>query len=49
MIKRFTTTIFALSFCFSAFAQETIDMAAVQKIKTEGLENSKVMDITLQV
>jgi carboxypeptidase Q len=49
MIKRFTTTIFALSFCFSAFAQETIDMAAVQKIKTEGLENSKVMDIAFQI
>jgi carboxypeptidase Q len=49
MIKNFTTTIFAIGFCVSAFAQEKVDMAAVQKIRTEGLDNSKVMDIAFQI
>jgi carboxypeptidase Q len=49
MIKKFTTTIFAIGFCVSAFAQEKVDMAAVQKIRTEGLDNSKVMDIAFQI
>jgi carboxypeptidase Q len=49
MIKRFTTTIFAIGFCFTALAQEAVDMAAVQKIRKEGLENSKVMDLAFQM
>lgn len=50
MTKKFTTTtIFALAFCLHAFAQEPIDMAAIQKIKKEGLDNSKVMDLAFQM
>lgn len=49
MIKRFTTTIFAIGFSFAALAQEPVDMAAVQKIRKEGLDNSKVMDIAFQI
>lgn len=49
MIKRFTTTIFAIGFCFSTFAQEKVDMAAVQKIRAEGLDNSKVMELAFQM
>jgi carboxypeptidase Q len=49
MNKKFTTTIFAIGLCVSAFAQEKVDMAAVQKIRAEGLDNSKVMDIAFQI
>lgn len=49
MIKRFTTTIFTIGFCLSAMAQEPVDMAAVQKIRKEGLNNSKVMDIAFHI
>ncbi|WP_205944179.1 hypothetical protein [Pedobacter sp. HDW13] len=49
MIKRFTTTALALGFCFSAFAQDTPDAAIVQKIRKEGLENSKAMDIAFNL
>jgi len=49
MIKKFTTTIFAIGLCVSAFAQEQVDMAAVQKIRTEGLDKSQVMDIAFQI
>ncbi|RZK78512.1 MAG: M20/M25/M40 family metallo-hydrolase [Pedobacter sp.] len=47
--KIFTITTIAVGFCISAFAQEKVDMTAVQKIRKEGLENSKVMDIAFQV
>jgi carboxypeptidase Q len=49
MMKKFTTTAFALGLCFYAFAQEPIDQAAIQKIRKEGLDNSKVMDIAFQM
>jgi carboxypeptidase Q len=49
MTKKLTTTIFALALCLHALAQEPTDMAAIQKIKKEGLENSKVMDLAFQI
>jgi carboxypeptidase Q len=49
MTKKLTTTIFALALCLHAFAQEPIDMAAIQKIKKEGLDNSKVMGLAFQI
>jgi carboxypeptidase Q len=49
MMKNFTTTMLAVTLCFSAIAQEKVDPAALQKIKKEGLENSKVMDIAFQL
>lgn len=49
MIKRFTFSAFALSLCFSAFAQEPLNSAVVQKIRTEGLEKSKAMDIAYHI
>jgi carboxypeptidase Q len=49
MIKRFTLSAFAIGICFSAFAQEPINTAAVQKIRTEGLEKSKAMDIAYHI
>jgi carboxypeptidase Q len=49
MMKNFTTTMLALTLCCSAFAQEKADPAALQKIKKEGLENSKVMGIAFQL
>lgn len=45
MIKRFTMSALALGLCFSAFAQEPVNTAAVQKIRAEGLDKSKAMDI----
>lgn len=49
MIKRFTTTALALAFCVSVFAQDAPDAAIVQKLRKEGLENSKVMDIAFNL
>jgi carboxypeptidase Q len=49
MIKQFTFSAFALGLCFSAFAQEPVNSAAVQKIRTEGLEKSKAMDIAYHI
>ncbi|RYF79919.1 MAG: M28 family peptidase, partial [Chitinophagaceae bacterium] len=48
-MKRFTTTAFALGLCMYAFAQEAPDAAIVSKIRKEGLENSKVMDISFNL
>ena len=48
-MKKFTTTMFALSICLYAGAQESVDMAAVQKIRKEGLENSKVMNLAYHI
>lgn len=39
----------AIAICFSVLAQEKVDPAAMQKIRTEGLEKSKVMDIAFQI
>lgn len=49
MIKKFTLSAFALGLCCAAFAQEPINSAAVQKIRTEGLDKSKVMDIAYKI
>ncbi|WP_421945229.1 M28 family metallopeptidase [Pedobacter sp.] len=49
MIKRFTATALALGLCISVFAQDTPDPAIVQKIRKEGLDNSKVMDIAFNL
>lgn len=48
-MKYFTLTAFALSLCVSVSAQEKVDVAAIQKIRHEGLDNSKVMDIAFQI
>ena len=49
MIKRFTTTAFVLGLCLHAFAQEVPDANIISKIRKEGLENSKVMDISFNL
>ncbi|GAB1464344.1 M28 family metallopeptidase [Pedobacter sp.] len=49
MIKKFTIGALALAFSFSAFAQEPVNADAVQKIRKEGLENSKVMQHAFQI
>jgi len=49
MMKNFTLTAMALGLCMTSFAQDTPDKAAVEKIRKEGLENSKVMDIAFQI
>ncbi|WP_443945718.1 M28 family metallopeptidase [Pedobacter sp. AW1-32] len=49
MMKKFTLTAAVFAFCFSAYAQDAPDLAAVQKIRKEGLENSKVMDIAFNL
>ncbi|AOM77649.1 M28 family metallopeptidase [Pedobacter steynii] len=48
-MKKFTITALALCISVSLSAQEQVDMATVQKIRQEGLENSKVMDIAFQI
>ncbi|WP_231458928.1 M20/M25/M40 family metallo-hydrolase [Pedobacter sp. Leaf132] len=49
MIKKFTATALALSLCLSVLAQDIPDPAMVQKIRKEGLDNSKVMDIAFNL
>ena len=49
MMKKFTFSAVAIGLCFSAFAQEPINSAIVQKIRTEGLEKSKAMDIAYHI
>ncbi len=39
----------ALAFPMASHAQETVDQAMMQKIRTEGLQNSKVMDIAFNL
>ncbi|RZK70381.1 MAG: peptidase M28, partial [Pedobacter sp.] len=48
-MKKLTLTALTLGFALTGFAQEKVDMAIVQKIRKEGLENSKVMDIAFQI
>ncbi|NQX42198.1 M20/M25/M40 family metallo-hydrolase [Pedobacter steynii] len=48
-MKTLTITGLALCFSLSLSAQEQTNTAAVQKIRQEGLENSKVMDIAFQI
>ncbi len=52
MLKKITIGALAFAVSFSAlgaFAQEAVNNEAVQKIRKEGLENSKVMDIAFQI
>lgn len=49
MMKRFVLSSIALSICFTAFAQEPVNHDAVQKIRTEGLNNSKALDIAYHI
>ncbi|MES2417909.1 MAG: M20/M25/M40 family metallo-hydrolase [Bacteroidota bacterium] len=49
MIKKFTFSALAIGLCFSAFAQEPVNSDIVQKIRTEGLEKSKAMDIAYHI
>lgn len=49
MMKKLTLTTLTLGFVLSAFSQEKVNMDIVQKIRKEGLENSKVMDIAFQI
>ena len=39
----------ALVICSGAYSQEKLDMEAISKIRRQGLENSKVMDIAFQL
>lgn len=48
-MKKFTFSALALGLCFSAFAQEPVNTAIVQKIRTEGLDKSKAMDIAYHI
>ncbi|KQB99441.1 peptidase M28 [Pedobacter sp. Hv1] len=48
-MKKITFSALALGLCFSAFAQEPLNTAIVQKIRTEGLEKSKAMDIAYHI
>ncbi|WP_461789238.1 M28 family metallopeptidase [Pedobacter sp.] len=52
MIKKFTIGALAVAFSFNAInvnAQEPVNTEAIQKIRKEGLDNSKVMDIAFQI
>jgi carboxypeptidase Q len=49
MMKKLTLTTLTLGFVLSAFSQEKVNMDIVQRIRKEGLENSKVMDIAFQI
>lgn len=48
-MKKFTTAAFGLCLCLSAAAQEPVNTAVVQKIRTEGLEKSRAMDIAYHI
>jgi carboxypeptidase Q len=49
MNKIFTTTLLTVAVSFSAFSQEQMNAAMTQKIRKEGLDNSKVMDIAFNI
>jgi carboxypeptidase Q len=49
MIKRFTIALLTVATTFSAFAQEPVNTEAIQKIRKEGLDNSKVMEHAFQL
>jgi carboxypeptidase Q len=49
MMKKITFSALALGLCFSAFAQEPVNNEIIQKIRTEGLEKSKAMDIAYHI
>jgi carboxypeptidase Q len=49
MMKKITFSALALGLCFSAFAQEPLNNEIVQKIRTEGLDKSKALQIAYQI
>lgn len=49
MMKKITFSALALSLCFSAFAQEPVNTAVIAKIRAEGLEKSKALEIAHQI
>lgn len=49
MQKKICLVLTALLFISGGYAQEKVDMAAIDQIKKEGLEHSKVMDIAFQL
>ncbi len=49
MIKRFTIALLTLATAFNVMAQEPVNTEAIQKIRKEGLENSKVMEHAFQL
>lgn len=48
-MRNFTSTFLAVSLCVAAFAQEKVDLTAVEKIRQHGLDQSKVMDIAYTI
>ncbi len=42
--KSFTAFLFLIIFSFTFYAQEKVDLQVIQRIRREGLENSKVME-----
>jgi hypothetical protein len=49
MMKKLIFSTMAFAICFAAFAQEPLNEAAVQKIRNEGLKNSKALDIAYHI
>jgi hypothetical protein len=49
MMKKITFSALALSLCFSAFAQEPVNTAVIAKIRAEGLEKSKALEIAHKI
>ena len=49
MLKKLTLSALVLGLCFAAVAQEPIQQTAVQKIRNEGLNNSKALAIAYQI
>lgn len=49
MNKKFTFSALALGLCFSAFAQEPVNNEIIQKIRAQGLDNSKAMEIAHKI
>src|SRR5688500_17179483 len=48
-MRKFTSLFILLLYTITSFAQEKVDLAMMEKIKKEGIENSKVMDIAFQL
>src|SRR3982751_1368901 len=49
MRKKLCSILAATVFIAGTYAQEKVDMNAIEKIKKEGLQNSKVMDVAFQL
>lgn len=48
-MKKFTFSALAVGLCLSSFAQEPVNSAVIQKIRTEGLEKSKASEIAYKI